>query len=344
MSEDIQLLTQRARAGDDAALLMLGKRLLFGDGVRPAPQQGIACINEAARRANAEALAFAARLAAWGVFQPSDFTQAFDLLFRSAELGWAPAEAELRFLARGEGCDWPRLRRAIDIDRWMAAPARRLVSSRPRAFVFENFAAPAECEWIIDRLKGDLERAKIYRGVADAMVADTRTNSEAGFMLKSSDVPMCLIRNRIAAALNVSPAFCEVTKLLHYQPGETFKLHSDYFDPAAPAMRAEIEQRGQRFATFLLYLNDGYEGGETDFPSAGFRFKGAKGDALVFFSVDEHGAPDPMSMHAGAPPTSGEKWVLSQWIGSRSINVFMTPGEPPPPLGPEWLMSFAPAA
>lgn len=340
MSETLQSLMQRAQSGDPGAMTALGKKMLFADGVAPAPQKGIALISEAAKRLDGEATSLIARFAAWGVLQPEDMTRAFDYLTQSAALGFAPAQAELRFLAREGGGDWRGLRRRIDQDAWLASPAPRHVLDRPRALVFDGFASHAECDWIIARLRGDLERAKIYRGVADPMVADSRTNSEAGFMLKSSDLPMCLIRNRIAGALRVKHAFCEVTRLLHYLPGQTFKLHTDYLDEAIPAMRETIEKRGQRFATFLLYLNEDYQDGETDFPFASFRYKGKKGDALLFFNVDDVGTPVALSTHAGLPPTSGEKWVLSQWIGSRSINAFMTPGEAPAPLGSEWLKSF----
>lgn len=344
MSDDLQALIRRTQSGDADAMTALGKRLLFGDGVAPSAHEGVSLLQEAMNRSNGEAAALMARLAAWGVMRRRDFALALDLLVKSAEQGWGPAQAELRFLARNEGSDWCALRRQVDLAAWLAAPASLPVLNRPRAHVFEAFAAAAECDWIIARLRGDLERAKVHRRAADATVADTRTNSEAGFMLKSSDVAMCLIRDRIAAALRVAPDFCEVTKLLHYLPGQSFTLHADYFDPAVPALRDKIERRGQRYATFLLYLSDNYEGGETDFPQAGFRFKGSKGDALVFFSVDETGAPDPMSMHAGLPPTRGEKWVLSQWIASRAVNAYMTPGPSPPALGADWLKSFpAPA-
>lgn len=340
MSENIETLRRRVESGDPQAMTRLGKRLLFAEGTAPAPQQGIALLREAADLSGGEATALVARLAAWGVLEARDIGRALDLLERSAALGWVPAQDELRFLAHAEGEDWKSLRARINPAAWLATPAPRSLLARPKALVFERFASHEECDWVIDRLRGDLERARIYRGAADPTVADTRTNSEAGFMLKSSDVPMCLIRDRIASALRVSPAFCEVTKLLHYLPGQTFKLHSDYFDPALPALREEIERRGQRSATFLLYLSEDYEGGETEFPNARFRFRGRKGDALLFFNVNENGDPEPLSMHAGLPPTRGEKWVLSQWISAKAINAFMTPGPTPPPLGPHWLKSF----
>jgi hypothetical protein len=74
---------------------------------------------------------------------------------------------------------------------------------------------------------------------------------------------------------------------------------------------------GQRIATFLIYLNDDFEGGETVFPKAGLSVRPAKGDALFFANVDEAGAPDPRSLHAGLPVAAGEKWIVSQWIHNR---------------------------
>ena len=66
--------------------------------------------------------------------------------------------------------------------------------------------------------------------------------------------------------------------------------------------------------TFLLSLNDGYEGGETKFPELQQRWKGRAGNALFFWNVEPDGTPDRRTVHAGLPPASGEKWLLSQWV------------------------------
>lgn len=74
---------------------------------------------------------------------------------------------------------------------------------------------------------------------------------------------------------------------------------------------------GQRILTFLLYLNDDFEGGETEFPLAGIRHKGKKGDALFFWNVHPDGRLDRQTLHAGLPPGIGEKWLLSQWVRNK---------------------------
>jgi hypothetical protein len=98
--------------------------------------------------------------------------------------------------------------------------------------------------------------------------------------------------------------------------GEAFLPHYDFFNPTLPSFAQELELLGQRIATGIVWLNDGYSGGETEFPSLNRRFKGAMGDALIFWNVDGLGQPDPRALHAGLPPTRGQKWVLSQWMRS----------------------------
>jgi hypothetical protein len=59
------------------------------------------------------------------------------------------------------------------------------------------------------------------------------------------------------------------------------------------------------------------EGGETDFPRLGIRHRGRKGDGLMFRNVDAEGRGDYRTLHAGLPPTQGEKWLVSLWIRDR---------------------------
>ena len=97
----------------------------------------------------------------------------------------------------------------------------------------------------------------------------------------------------------------EPTQLLHYSVGQQFKPHYDFFDPVNLAYRDDLARFGQRIATFLIYLNDDYEGGETSFPKIGLNFHANAGDALFFANVTREGTPDLMTLHAGLPPTSG---------------------------------------
>ncbi len=66
--------------------------------------------------------------------------------------------------------------------------------------------------------------------------------------------------------------------VLHYEPGQQIANHYDFVDPNTTLDYAgEIERNGQRIITFLVYLNEDYEGGETDFPKLGFSPQGPHG-------------------------------------------------------------------
>ena len=40
---------------------------------------------------------------------------------------------------------------------------------------------------------------------------------------------------------------------------------------------------------------------------------------LIFDSVTPDGQVDPLTLHTGAPPTAGEKWVISKWFRTRPL-------------------------
>jgi hypothetical protein len=128
---------------------------------------------------------------------------------------------------------------------------------------------------------------------------------------------LLLLRARIAAAVGTTPPFLEEANILHYSVGQEFRRHFDFLDPAEGDMAREIAAKGQRAGTFLVYLNDDFDGAETEFPAIPWRFKGGRGDAIYFRNVDVSGAPDRSTLHAGLAPTRGEKWLLSQWIRDR---------------------------
>jgi hypothetical protein len=309
-----------SRANDVANLTILGKRLLVGEGVPVSMDKALATLRDAVARGGGEAAALLSVCAAWGVGQPRNIEAALDHLLRAAQLGWEPAGRELRLLARDSAADPGTLRRKIDLASWRCAPAFRVQFEKPRIVTIERFATPEECQWLIDRAgPGGLQRAKVYRSSSTAQVAETRTNREMPFTIFNADVVLSLIRDRISAAAGVPAAHFEIAKLLHYSPGEQFALHADFIEAKTPELARELAARGQRSATFLIYLNDGYQGGATQFPRLSWEYRGGRGDALLFSNVDARGAPDYDTVHAGLPPTSGEKWVLSQWVRTRPV-------------------------
>jgi hypothetical protein len=82
-------------------------------------------------------------------------------------------------------------------------------------------------------------------------------------------------------------------RIYRYEPGQHFGLHQDqsYFG----------EDGTKSLLTYMVYLNDDFEGGETEFPEQGETIVPVAGTALLF----QH-----MLLHAGKRVRSGVKLVL----------------------------------
>ena len=265
--------------------------------------------------------------AAVGAGVPQDWAAALDLLQRAAELGLPLAQAELAALAgdwrlsqeiaagTAAPSDWISLRRAVDLAGWLAVPSPRIASASPRIAMVEGFAAPEICDWIIQRARPRLTPAKVYdHDTGGARSESVRTNSECHFSTDQCDLILLFLRARMERVTELPMHAMEATAILHYLPGQEFLPHFDFLDTTSPGYAKDVAEHGQRVLTFLLCLNDDYEGGETEFPVLGKRWKGHRGSALFFWNVEPNGMPDRRTAHAGRPPTRGEKWLLSQWI------------------------------
>jgi hypothetical protein len=317
-AEAAERLGQAAAGGHTPAMSLLGHRMLAGRGAPFDPASGVKLIMAAAAQGGGMACTLAAALLAAGVSGRPEWDLALDYLQRGAESGFPMAQAQLRILAGRAGDDWRTLAREIDLAAWFRAPPPQALSADPRVQAFEGVANRAVCEWLIARTRDRLQRAMVYDDAGGNAVSETRSNSAAELGLGDVDLVVLALRERLAACAGLPAMQMDAPQVLHYAPGESFRHHVDYFDPAIPANAQEIAVNGQRIATALVYLNDeGLQGGETDFPELGIRHRGRRGDALIFFNADARGQPDPRTVHAGLPPSQGEKWLFSQWIRDR---------------------------
>jgi len=281
-------------------------------------ERGAELLDRAAALGSGEAQAKLAHFSALGIRGRADWNASLDQLERAASMGALGALRELQILARRTECSAPQLRGSIDIGALIAPRETRVVSSSPRIRTVPGFMNREECDWLIEASRPRLMEAEVYdKERLGSYAARERSNSCANFALLDIDVVLVLLHARIANTIGLPSECFEPTSILHYAPGQEFLAHFDYLDKSRTGFAEELAQRGQRIATFLVSLNQDYEGGETDFPRLSFHYKGSTGDALVFANVGPDLEPDPRTLHAGRPPISGEKWLLSQWIRDR---------------------------
>jgi hypothetical protein len=288
-----------AKAGSVAGLRRLAINLLSQEPIEG--ETGINMMRAAADKGDADAARICANLAAGDINLPDRANVVWRCLETAAERGSMFAREQMSFLQSS----------TQDIDALLLP--RHEVFTSPRISVIEGFATAAECDWVMERARPRLHRARVYNpSTGTFFTQDARTNSSVEFGIDETDVVIMGLRLRIQMTCGLDRL--ETPSILHYTPGQEFKPHFDFLEPATPGYALDIKKSGQRAATFLIYLNDGYEGGETEFPKLNWRYKGRKGDALLFWNLTAAGEPDRDTMHAGLPTTTGEKWVFSQWL------------------------------
>jgi hypothetical protein len=340
-----------ARKHDVEALTRLGKRLLVGDRAPCLPKDGAGLIADASQRGGAEAASVLSVLYAVGASRGQGPQAGLQSLILSAERGWPPAQSQLNILGAGDTVsvkpnagasvqpnagasvepnagvtvapsprtDWRALGESIDLAAWQAPPPATDLSASPLVRSYASFASPAMCRWFIDNARGRLSRALVYEAISrEVMAKPTRTNTAAVFNLVETDFLFVLAQLRMAACLGVPLRQFEAITVLHYEAGEEITDHYDFVDPNLPSYAQEIAEKGDRIVTFLVYLNDDYQGGETAFPRLGVTHKGSRGSAL-FFVNSEHGRADTRTLHAGKTPIGGEKWIVSQFVRDRAV-------------------------
>lgn len=171
------------------------------------------------------------------------------------------------------------------------SPAPALIHSpSPELCVLDGLITRTQCDDLIARAKAQgFSRAK-QRSVG-------RDNDE--LFIIDRELTAALLE-RLSA---VSPARCidDLVEIYRYGIGDSIAEHSD-------GPRRMVDDRIST-ATLLIYLNDGFDGGETVFPTLDLAIRPVRTRAIVF----AHGV-----RHAAKHVTTGEKLVARVNISDQS--------------------------
>jgi prolyl 4-hydroxylase len=223
---------------------------------------------------------------------------------------WAASHALLRHIAPRSDTARQHLAMLADMDIDDAGYPRQVPRGEtagvdPRLTLFRNFLSPDECAHVMGAVADIVEPSYVVDPRTGQMRADPiRTSSGAVVGPTRETLVIGAINRRIAAISETPVAHGEPLSVLHYRVGEQYRPHLDALPPGF----------SQRVATVIVYLNDGYGGGETHFPHSDVKIAGRRGDALLFRNILPSGAVDRQAVHAGMPVTTGSKWVATRWI------------------------------
>jgi prolyl 4-hydroxylase len=318
--EAIDALTVASRQGDLAAMCELGHRVLVGDRAPKAPQHALSLLLEAAKRGEPRAMTRMAALMAGGAYVKQDWAGALQLLGQAAAGGDVSARGQLASLQpeNAAPADWSAMAARVPLGDWLRPAV--VVPLHEKVHRVPDLVPPAVCNWLIGRAHGRLQPALVYDSVSKSNeVHKMRTNTMATFDYATYDVVQFLVQARMSLSCGYPMQHFETPMVLHYNVGEQITPHFDFIDAQAADYAQQISEMGQRMITFLLYLNNDYEGGETTFPELGIVHRGVAGDGLYFINAHPDLSPDRRMLHTGSPPTAGEKWIVTQFIVSKRL-------------------------
>jgi prolyl 4-hydroxylase len=295
--------------------------------------EAVALIERLAAQGHPEGLFMLADMHWRGAAVQCDYAKGRDLFRRASDAGHPIAlRAYTNLLASGVAGErnWPaaiaRLRAEARIDTRRAQmlalieqmdltaegeprtiPQAEVLSETLEITRFPALLTPAECDFLMLVAEPSYAESLILDSHGREHRDTVRTSDGAPMHWLIEDPVIHALNRRVAAASGTAYDQGEPLLILRYRPGQQYRNHYD----ALPGVD------NQRFKTALVYLNQGYAGGETAFTKLDLKVAGRRGDCIVFCNSLENGRFDPLAEHSGLPVTSGVKYLASRWIRER---------------------------
>tara|TARA_B110000459_G_scaffold203053_1_gene258048 strand:- start:4330 stop:5544 length:1215 start_codon:yes stop_codon:yes gene_type:complete len=178
-----------------------------------------------------------------------------------------------------------------------------------------NFLSNEECDKLIKRIDESNTRSSVAGAGKDkSQVDSSRTSSTSDLGKEELSV---IIQKRISEELGTDIIRGEDLQGQKYEPGQYFRPHNDFFE--GDSYTNHCLHSGNRTHTFMIYLNDDFEGGGTNFPNLNTTIKPEKGKAVWWYDMKD-GELQRDTLHEGMDVVSGQKYIVTSWWREKPWN------------------------
>jgi prolyl 4-hydroxylase len=178
-------------------------------------------------------------------------------------------------------------------------------------YTVDDFLTATECAEIVALIRTQLRPSTISTPPGGEYDTAFRTSRTCDL---SDEAPaVARLDAKICAAVGFDKSLAEPTQGQHYEIGQVFKSHTDFFKPYE-VERFSTDKLGQRTWTFMIYLNDPEGGGETEFPELGLKVTPKRGRAVVWNNLRRSGEGNMATRHQSLPVTGGTKTIITKWF------------------------------
>jgi prolyl 4-hydroxylase len=177
-------------------------------------------------------------------------------------------------------------------------------------YTYEDFMSARECQRVNALAAHNLRPSPLSYDIGDELFRNSQT-----CLLAHLRSPVALSTDaKICKVMGIRAEYGEAIQAQRYDVGEQFKPHWDFFTPSGTDYQRFAGIRGNRTWTFMVYLNDGMEGGDTRFTEIDYAVTPKAGMALLWNNLHPDGSPNLASKHCGEPVTRGHKLIITKWF------------------------------
>jgi len=189
---------------------------------------------------------------------------------------------------------------------------------KENTLLIKKFLTKKECKGIIEKYAVNLPKMSV-------LGSDNKDNfrvAEGTWIPKDSNNTVIeKFKNKVAEITGLPEEHQELPHLVRYVVGGEYKPHQDFFWPGTNYYDSSMKEGGNRAFSCLLYLNDDFEGGQTDFPTWKLTVIPQTGSIISWRNMKENGELEKDSLHAGLPVTKGVKYILIVWVREHAYKV-----------------------
>lgn len=189
---------------------------------------------------------------------------------------------------------------------------QRIPTPRLELFALRGFLGPARCAALIERIERGRQPSTIVDDNGDPAFRTSETCH-----LDHADPVVAALADDLTALTGIDPAHGEQLQGQHYDLGQEFKPHTDYFEPHGADYAVNCTIAGQRTWTAMIYLNAVAAGGGTRFKAIDKIVKPEAGKLLIWNNRLADGSPNGATMHHGMKVRQGRKYVITRWYRER---------------------------
>lgn len=187
---------------------------------------------------------------------------------------------------------------------------RRIENPLAEIYTLDDFMDADECARIIELSDRNLGPSPLAHYKVEKDFRTSRTCS----LSHLSDPLVAQVDDKISRTLGINVSYGEGIQAQRYDIGQQFKPHWDCFEPGSREYLRFAGIRGNRTWTFMVYLNEGMEGGATRFTEIDLAVAPKLGMALLWNNLHPDGSPNIATKHCGEPVTRGHKCIITKWF------------------------------